>query len=76
MHKTDETRSLLDELLTKGHGMGPEISLSIATNLCEQIVWKPFSPMMKNDRRGPQFVGAVLDLIHLLITWPNKTLAL
>merc|ERR1719162_996725 len=35
---------MLDELLQKGYGLGSGISLFIATNICESIVWKSFSP--------------------------------
>ena len=31
---------LLDELMHKGYGLGAGISLFIATNICENIVWK------------------------------------
>lgn len=34
---------LLDEVLQKGYGLGSGISLFIATNICETIVWKAFS---------------------------------
>jgi len=67
---------LLDELLQKGYGLGSGISLFIATNICESIVWKAFSPTTVNTGRGPEFEGAIIALVHLLITWPNKTLAL
>jgi hypothetical protein len=67
---------LLDELLQKGYGLGSGISLFIATNVCEQIVWKAFSPTTINTGRGPEFEGAILALVHLLFTWPNKQLAL
>jgi len=67
---------LLDELLQKGYGLGSGISLFIATNVCEQIVWKAFSPTTINTGRGPEFEGAILALVHLLLTWPNKQLAL
>jgi protein transport protein SEC61 subunit alpha len=30
---------LLDELLQKGYGLGSGISLFIATNICEVILW-------------------------------------
>jgi len=33
----------LDELLQKGYGLGSGISLFIATNICESIIWKAFS---------------------------------
>ena len=39
---------LLDELLQKGYGLGSGISLFIATNVCETIVWKSFSPSTIN----------------------------
>lgn len=67
---------LLDELLQKGYGLGSGISLFIATNVCESIVWKAFSPTTINTGRGPEFEGAVIALVHLLVTWPNKPLAL
>ena len=67
---------LLDELLQKGYGLGSGISLFIATNICESIVWKAFSPTTINTGRGPEFEGAIIALVHLLITWPNKQLAL
>lgn len=31
---------LLDEMLNNGWGLGSAISLFIATNICESIVWK------------------------------------
>ncbi|KAK3647730.1 translocon subunit [Elasticomyces elasticus] len=67
---------LLDELLQKGYGLGSGISLFIATNICESIVWRAFSPTTVNTGRGPEFEGAIIALVHLLVTWPNKTLAL
>lgn len=67
---------LLDELLQKGYGLGSGISLFIATNICESIVWRAFSPTTVNTGRGPEFEGAIIALVHLLITWPNKQLAL
>ncbi|KAG5437183.1 hypothetical protein PCANB_001160 [Pneumocystis canis] len=67
---------LLDELLQKGYGLGSGISLFIATNICESIIWKVFSPTTINTGRGPEFEGALLALLHLLFTWNNKTRAL
>ncbi|CAD6929795.1 unnamed protein product, partial [Tilletia controversa] len=49
---------LLDELLQKGYGLGSGISLFIATNICETIIWKAFSPTTVNSGRGPEFEGA------------------
>jgi protein transport protein SEC61 subunit alpha len=39
---------ILDELLQKGYGLGSGISLFIATNICESIIWKAFSPTTIN----------------------------
>ena len=43
---------LLDELLQKGYGLGSGISLFIATNICETIIWKALSPITVNTGRG------------------------
>ncbi|XP_023644087.1 protein transport protein Sec61 subunit alpha isoform X2 [Capsella rubella] len=66
----------LDELLQKGYGLGSGISLFIATNICESVVWKAFSPTTINSGRGAQFEGAVIALFHLLITRTDKVSAL
>jgi len=63
---------LLDEMLQKGYGLGSGISLFIATNICENIVWKAFSPTTMNTGRGPEFEGAVIALFHLLLTRSDK----
>ncbi|TRM64982.1 SecY subunit domain-containing protein [Schizophyllum amplum] len=67
---------LLDELLQKGYGLGSGISLFIATNICESIVWKAFSPTTINTGRGPEFEGAIIAFFHLLFTWNDKGRAL
>jgi protein transport protein SEC61 subunit alpha len=67
---------ILDELLQKGYGLGSGISLFIATNICENIIWKAFSPTTINTGRGTEFEGAVIALFHLLITRSDKVLAL
>eukprot|EP00164_Ancoracysta_twista_P001567 GFYU01002053.1.p1 GENE.GFYU01002053.1~~GFYU01002053.1.p1 ORF type:complete len:475 (-),score=183.87 GFYU01002053.1:566-1990(-) len=67
---------VLDELLQKGYGLGSGISLFIATNICETIVWKAFSPATINTGRGTEFEGAVIALFHLLITRTDKVRAL
>lgn len=66
----------LDELLTKGYGLGSGISLFIATNICENIIWKAFSPYTMSTARGPEFEGAVIALFHLLISRTDKVRAL
>merc|ERR1712115_444199 len=67
---------LLDELLQKGYGLGSGISLFIATNICETIIWKAFSPTTINTGRGTEFEGAIIALFHLLITRSDKVKAL
>jgi protein transport protein SEC61 subunit alpha len=63
---------LLDELLQKGYGLGSGISLFIATNVCETIIWKAFSPITYNTGRGTEFEGAIVALFHLLFTRSDK----
>merc|ERR1712054_651260 len=67
---------ILDELLQKGYGLGSGISLFIATNICETIVWKSFSPTTLNTGRGTEFEGALVAFFHLLLTRSNKWSAL
>jgi len=67
---------VLDELLQKGYGLGSGISLFIATNICENIVWKAFSPTTMNTGKGTEFEGAVVALFHLLISRSDKVMAL
>jgi len=67
---------ILDELLQKGYGLGSGISLFIATNICETIIWKAFSPTTINTGRGTEFEGAIIALFHLLITRNDKIRAI
>lgn len=67
---------LLDELLQKGYGLGSGISLFIATNICETIVWKSFSPATINTGNGQEFEGAIIALFHQLFTRSDKIRAL
>uniref|UniRef100_A0A7S0R4H9 Translocon Sec61/SecY plug domain-containing protein n=1 Tax=Chlamydomonas leiostraca TaxID=1034604 RepID=A0A7S0R4H9_9CHLO len=66
----------LDELLQKGYGLGSGISLFIATNICESIIWKAFSPYTVSTGRGAEFEGAVIAMFHLLLTRNDKVRAL
>lgn len=67
---------LLDELMQKGYGMGSLISLFIATNISESIVWKSFSPTTMNTGKGTEFEGAVVATFHFLASRSNKFMAL
>jgi len=66
----------LDELMQKGYGLGSGISLFIATNSCENIIWKAFSPTTINTGKGTEFEGAIIALFHLVITRSDKVRAL
>lgn len=67
---------LLDELLSKGYGLGSGVNIFIATNVCESILWKAFSPKVFSTARGVEFEGSVISLLHLLFTRKNKLAAL
>ncbi|KAF8818746.1 putative preprotein translocase Sec61, partial [Cardiosporidium cionae] len=67
---------ILDELLQKGYGLGSGISLFIATNICETILWKVFSPTTINTGKGTEFEGALVSLFHCLYTRSDKVSAL
>nr|QWE91141.1 Sec61 alpha 1 subunit [Salpingoeca crinita] len=67
---------LLDELLQKGYGVASGISLFIATNICETIIWKALSPTTINAGNGTEFEGAIIALFHLLATRSDKVRAL
>jgi len=58
---------MLDELLQKGYGLGSGISLFIATNICETIMWKSFSPVTIRTDQGTEFEGAIIALFHFLM---------
>ncbi|ORY01249.1 SecY protein [Basidiobolus meristosporus CBS 931.73] len=67
---------LLDELLQKGYGLGSGISLFVATNICETIVWKAFSPRTLDVGRGPEFEGAIIATVSMLFGRNDKIRAI
>ena len=67
---------ILDELLSKGYGLGSGISLFIATNISENIIWKAFSPFTVTSDKGVDYEGAFIATVHYLITSKNKVAAL
>lgn len=67
---------LLDELLSKGYGLGSGISLFTATNIAEQIFWKALAPTTVNSGRGKEFEGAMIAFFHLLAVRKDKKRAL
>jgi protein transport protein SEC61 subunit alpha len=67
---------VLDEILSKGYGLGSGISLFIATNISENIMWKSFSPFTVTSERGIEYEGAIITAVHLLMTKKNKVEAI
>ena len=67
---------LLDELLQKGYGLTSGISVFIACNISEAIVWRAFSPITINYGGEPEFEGAIIAFFHFLISKSNKIEAL
>ena len=58
---------MLDDIISKGYGVGSAISLFIATNVCEEILWRTFSPITSNG----QYEGALIALIAGLVSPTN-----
>ncbi len=64
-------------LLEKEYGLGSGISLFIATNICEIVMWKSFSINSYQTITGNyEYEGGIIALFHLLITKEDKVLAL
>uniref|UniRef100_A0A8D2CRD6 SEC61 translocon subunit alpha 2 n=1 Tax=Sciurus vulgaris TaxID=55149 RepID=A0A8D2CRD6_SCIVU len=67
---------IIIQLFVAGLRLGVWYFPLIATNICETIVWKAFSPTTINTGRGTEFEGAVIALFHLLATRTDKVRAL
>ena len=67
---------LLDDMMSKGWGIGSGTSLFIACNICDTIIWKCFSPTTLSTGRGTEFEGAFIALFHLLTTRRDKVRAI
>lgn len=68
---------MVDELLSKGYGIGNSgTSLFIAINICENIMWKAFSPITHRTALGIEYEGAVIALFHGLLIQSDKVSAL
>ena len=63
---------VLDDILSKGYGLGYNISLFIVTNIGENIMWKSFSPFTVTSERGIEYEGAIITAVHLLMKKKNK----
>lgn len=64
---------MLDDMLNKGYGLGSGISLFIATNVCENILWRTFSPITLTTANGTEFEGSLINLIHIIMTKPGMS---
>jgi len=71
---TPSSSSFSSSSLVSSSGSG--ISLFIATNICETIVWKAFSPTTLNTGRGAEFEGAVIALFHMFFSRSDKFTAI
>ena len=60
---------LLDEILKNGYGLVSAISLFIATNVCEDLLWNCFSPIVSYNG---EYEGAFLATLSFLKNEPNK----
>lgn len=58
---------LLDETLQKGWGLGSGVSLFIATNTAELILWGAFAPLPTGDQGDGLYRGAVLAFFQLIM---------
>eukprot|EP00761_Pharyngomonas_kirbyi_P003802 gb/GECH01003806.1/.p1 GENE.gb/GECH01003806.1/~~gb/GECH01003806.1/.p1 ORF type:complete len:465 (+),score=85.36 gb/GECH01003806.1/:1-1395(+) len=65
---------LLDELL-QHYGLGSGISLFIATNICERVIWKALSPNSITTSDGMQYEGAIINLFHNLASSATPSFA-
>ena len=65
---------LLNDVL-ENYGMCPVFTLFMAANTCKSFLWLAFSPVTIDIGRGPEFEGSVLCLVHLLLSWRNKSQA-
>ena len=64
---------ILDELLSNNYGLISGISLFVATNISENVMWKCFSPFTVASERGIEYEGAIIAFFHFLITKKKKS---
>ena len=67
---------ILDEMLSKGYGIGSAIPLFNATHVCTGVMWKAFSPTTVDRGRGVEFEGCLVALFHLLLVRQDRKEAL
>lgn len=64
--------ALLDEMLTRGYGLGSATNLFIVANSCEKVIWSALSPLSIETVRGPEFEGSILAFFSFLFTSPTR----
>ena len=67
---------VLDEILSKGYGLGSGISLFITTNISENIMRKSFNPFTVLSERGIEYERAIINAANLLMMKKNKVEAI
>ena len=67
---------VLDEILSKGYGLGSGISLFIVNNISENIMQKSFNPFTVLSDWGIEYEGAIINAANLLIIKKNKVEAI
>lgn len=63
---------LLDDMMTKGYGIGSGTNLFMAATTCERVISSAISPLSVQTSRGAEYEGSVLNLLHTLFTQPSK----
>ena len=54
----------LDDAAQRGFGLGSISSIFVATNVCENVLWKIVSPMTLNVGKGPEFEGILIEFVR------------
>jgi protein transport protein SEC61 subunit alpha len=70
--------SLLDELLSMGWGISSGVSLAIATNICQNVVWKALSPIKLSSPSLPgttEFEGAIPAFLDAVVSLNSSRLS-
>ena len=67
---------VLDDILSKGYGLGSGISLFNAKNISENIMRKSFSSFTDPSDRRIEYEGAIINAANLLMMKKNKVEAI
>lgn len=53
------------------HGLGSGLELFVATSFCGTVAWKLFSPCAINIGQSMQYEGALVALVHTLVSYSD-----